>query len=1153
MKIKHRIFSATTTFCVAIFLLNIFYAEVAHASTGVNQILNRSYKGGAASVMGDTLKVGIVFSDLISPSNTFSDVHITLDFDEYDLTSNSFIKTTQRSCGSFAGAGGGSNSYGSGYPLMECSYQIQSGDYASQVKVSSITGTIYDLQGNVVMLSLDGIDTIVHDMSVDAAPPVIELFSLPATSSTADVPVTLSVHDYGQTGSLFLEKYCIGESAAAPTSVYDSRCSSTPISTYHFTSTGQKTLYAWVYDRFENSSSVSSASVDLNVADATAPRIGSLSLNNSMYGSRSWWNYQLPLRLVASDDYAVAAWQILETATNTAPDAPSSNWTALGTDSAASVDLSINPYPTANGSRYFWAFVKDVAGNVSLVSTGLNVNIDIITPRVTSFAVSQNPAANVVDVTDFTVSDVYNGGGTFEYLITEGSFLPATANWTTTKPTSYTFTTAGQKTLYAWVRDAAWNTSQSITATVTVTQIPDVTKPVVNSFYCQQKGTSPLTATITSIGATDDIGVTGYFINDTGIPPATSELGWSTTIPTEYPFAVPNPNNGTVGLYAWARDAAGNVSSLNIDNWPSGNMCILWDATFPVVNTFTIPATSVSLTVDNITIIASDAFGVAGYALTESASSNGATWTTTAPTSYTFATAGAKTLYAWAKDTGGRISSASVSASVTITLSDTTAPTVTAFTIPSAASSLTVDVASFTAADTVGVSGYALTETVTSSGATWTATAPTSYTFATAGAKTLYAWAKDAAGNISTSKSASVTITLTDTTTPTVGTFSIPVTSSSLTVSSIVLTATDNIAVTGYALTESTTSAGASWRTTAPTSYTFATAGTKTLYAWAKDAAGNISTSKSASVTITLTDTTAPTISTFSVPVASSSLTVSPIVLTATDNTAVAEYALTETATSTGATWTTTAPTSYTFATAGAKTLYAWAKDAAGNISIGTVSRSVTITLPSTTLGASFNSFTTTDSSPMISGTYTGSPTSIKLALNGQTYSATIYNNNTWALIDNVINPALNNGVYNVGVTATDITGKTATSYATLTIGTGSSTVTNTVTNTSSDDGGHSSSKKKSTVAKRTLKNSRNIVSRGMILTQSGKNFSKNARILLYFQSGKKGYYAPKAVVADSKGRFAVSYKVNKPAGVYNWYAEDTKTGKKVWSKYRVR
>ncbi|MDP2971222.1 MAG: OmpA family protein, partial [Deltaproteobacteria bacterium] len=42
------------------------------------------------------------------------------------------------------------------------------------------------------------------------------------------------------------------------------------------------------------------------------------------------------------------------------------------------------------------------------------------------------------------------------------------------------------------------------------------------------------------------------------------------------------------------------------------------------------------------------------------------------------------------------------------------------------------------------------------------------------------------------------------------------------------------------------------WSTFAPSDYTFATEGTKTLYAWAKDAAGNVSTSLSANVTLTL-------------------------------------------------------------------------------------------------------------------------------------------------------------------------------------------------------------------------------------------------------------------------------------------------------------
>lgn len=97
---------------------------------------------------------------------------------------------------------------------------------------------------------------------------------------------------------------------------------------------------------------------------------------------------------------------------------------------------------------------------------------------------------------------------------------------------------------------------------------------------------------------------------------------------------------------------------------------------------------------------------------------------------------------------------------------DTTPPTVTAFTIPSTSSSLTVSITSYTATDDTAVTGYCVNESPSAptsascSGSGWAGTAETSYTFASSGSKTLYAWAKDAAGNISSSRNDSVTISL---------------------------------------------------------------------------------------------------------------------------------------------------------------------------------------------------------------------------------------------------------------------------------------------------------------------------------------------------------------------------------------------------------
>ncbi len=93
-----------------------------------------------------------------------------------------------------------------------------------------------------------------------------------------------------------------------------------------------------------------------------------------------------------------------------------------------------------------------------------------------------------------------------------------------------------------------------------------------------------------------------------------------------------------------------------------------------------------------------------------------------------------------------------------------------------------------------------------------------------------------------------------DATAPVITAFSLPATSNSLTVSITSFTATDNVGVTGYMLTESNvspTAGAAGWSATAPTYYTFAVADISTLYAWAKDAAGNVSTASSAQVDTT--------------------------------------------------------------------------------------------------------------------------------------------------------------------------------------------------------------------------------------------------------------------------------------------------------------
>lgn len=95
-----------------------------------------------------------------------------------------------------------------------------------------------------------------------------------------------------------------------------------------------------------------------------------------------------------------------------------------------------------------------------------------------------------------------------------------------------------------------------------------------------------------------------------------------------------------------------------------------------------------------------------------------------------------------------------------------------------------------------------------------------------------------------------------DTVAPVVGSFSMPSTASSLTVSVTGFTATDAVGVTGFCITTVNSSSGCSWSGSAPTTAT-GSAGANMWYAWAKDAAGNISVPSTAATTITISGGTA--------------------------------------------------------------------------------------------------------------------------------------------------------------------------------------------------------------------------------------------------------------------------------------------------------
>ena len=93
---------------------------------------------------------------------------------------------------------------------------------------------------------------------------------------------------------------------------------------------------------------------------------------------------------------------------------------------------------------------------------------------------------------------------------------------------------------------------------------------------------------------------------------------------------------------------------------------------------------------------------------------------------------------------------------------DTEGPFVTAFTMKSSPTGLTVSVIALTASDNVGVTGYSITSSdvpPSMYGSDWKTSSPISFTFPSACPQTAYARAPDASGNVSANQIVQVTIT----------------------------------------------------------------------------------------------------------------------------------------------------------------------------------------------------------------------------------------------------------------------------------------------------------------------------------------------------------------------------------------------------------
>ncbi len=545
------------------------------------------------------------------------------------------------------------------------------------------------------------------------------------------------------------------------------------------------------------------------------------------------------------------------------------------TDTSGVANLKINgtDVTVTNGSFSHALTLQVGANTISIIATDTlgnstteirTITLDTTAPVLTVSA----PADN---------SKTAQPLATITGIISETSTVTVTLNTGTPQNASITgnsFSTAitlasGLNSITVKATDLAGNTSSTVRTVTYDNSNPSlaITSPIQDVTINQNSITINGTVSDTQTAAT----VSLSFNNQTYTPTVTDgTFSQKLTIPSE----------GTFAITVKATDEAGNSSSVTrnviyaaLVNGACGTSNGIAVNTIPTENLCTIGTASAvsgsgpwgwTCAGSNSGIEATCSSDIQTYTITTTVTGGNGTVNCTSPVIYntnsvcTITAAGGFQLATFADNTidkvslliGGSYTINNVTANhiVVATFTDSQKPAVSAFIIPASATTLSVAISTFTATDNAAVTGYLLTETATAPISTdtgWNTSKPTSYTFSNipvgvATQKTLYAWVKDAVGNVSTSATASTTITLPDVTAPTITTFTIP-TSAQLTVPVTTFAATDNVAVSGYCITETNSSAGCSWSATAPKIYTFTTAGNKTLYAWVKDSTGNIS------------------------------------------------------------------------------------------------------------------------------------------------------------------------------------------------------------------------------------------------------------------------------------------------------------------------
>jgi hypothetical protein len=314
---------------------------------------------------------------------------------------------------------------------------------------------------------------------------------------------------------------------------------------------------------------------DLNEADGFNPPQGSLTINDGVVATNQT---DVTLKLTASDAVGVTAYYVSSQSAN--PTISDSNWKSVTSTSSFSKQVS-ETISAVEKSHYLYAWYRD---NAEKISDQISASIiyDVTAPATSSVSINGGAVSTTNTVVSLTISASDSVGVTAYYTSETNSDPTNTASgWNSvTSSTAYSATmdftissatAAGShsRTVYVWFKDVAGNISASASDEITLV-VTDTTYPTNPGISINSGASSTTSSSVTlSLTASDETGVTGYYLSTSSSTPSSSTSGWeSVTSTTSYSASVNYTLSatGTTTLYVWFRDAAGNVSASAVDS-----------------------------------------------------------------------------------------------------------------------------------------------------------------------------------------------------------------------------------------------------------------------------------------------------------------------------------------------------------------------------------------------------------------------------------------------------------------------------------------------------------------------------------------------------------------------------------------------------------